>query len=80
MAIALTAHAEALLRLVAAQRGLPPEETIDLVISEASRDLQEAVAGIQRGMDDYAAGRWTSLEDYEAQVRQEKTHAKESTA
>lgn len=71
MVITLTPHSEALLRSVAAQRGLPPEEAIDLVLSEASQEFQEATAGIQRGMDDYAAGRWISLEDYEAQIRKE---------
>lgn len=77
MVITLNPHSEALLRSVAAQRGLPPEEAIDLVLSEASHEFQEAAAGIQRGMNDYAAGRWISLEDYEAQVRQETPHAKE---
>jgi predicted transcriptional regulator len=70
MILTLTPDTEARLLALAAQRGLPPEETIDALLAEA--DFNDAVAGIQRGMNDYAAGRWTSLEDYEAQIQAEK--------
>ena len=72
MTLTLTPDAEARLRSVAAQRGLPPEKTIDVLLAEADLDFQEAVVGIQRGMDDFAAGRWISLEDYEAQIQLEQ--------
>lgn len=68
MTLTLTPDTEARLRSVAAQRGLPPEQTIDVLLAEADTDFQQAVAGIQRSMDDFAAGRWISLEDYEAQL------------
>lgn len=67
MTLTLTPDTEARLRSVAAQRGLPPEKTIDILLAEADTDFQEAIAGIQRGMDDFAAGRWIPLNDYEAQ-------------
>ena len=66
MTLTLTPDAAARLRAVAFQRGLGPEETITRLITEADSDFNQAVAGIQRGMDDFAAGRWTSWEDYEA--------------
>ncbi len=72
MTLTLTPDTEARLRSVAAQRGLPPEKTIDVLLAEADTDFHEAIAGIQRGMDDFAAGRWISLEDYEAQIQAER--------
>ena len=66
MTLTLTPDAAARLRAMASRRGLGPEETITRLITEADSDFKQAVAGIQRGMDDFAAGRWTSLEDYEA--------------
>jgi predicted transcriptional regulator len=72
MTLTLTPDAEARLRSVAAQRGLPPEQTIDVLLAEADTDFQQAVAGIQRGIDDFAAGHWISLEDYEAQIQSEQ--------
>jgi len=38
------------------------------LLAEADTDFQQAVAGIQRGIDDFATSRWISLEDYEAQL------------
>ena len=66
MTLTLTPDTEAMLLTVAAQRGLAPESTLDVILAEVATDFEEAVAGIQRGMDDFAAGRWISLEDYEA--------------
>ncbi len=48
MTLTLTPDTEARLRSVAAQRGLPPEKTIDILLAEADTDFQEAIAGIQR--------------------------------
>ena len=75
MTLTLTPDTEALLQSVAAQYGLPPEKTIEVLLAEAQAaaetDHREAVVGIQRGMDDFAAGHWISLEDYEAQTQAE---------
>lgn len=68
MSLMLAPHTEARLRAVAKQRGLPPAEALDTVLAEAQTDFDEAVAGIRVGRQDFAAGRWVSLEDYEAQV------------
>lgn len=68
MTLTLTPDTEAMLLTVAAQRGLAPESTLDVILAEAATDFEEAVAGIQRGMHDFAAGRWMSLEDYEAKA------------
>lgn len=77
MTLTLTPDTEALLNSIAAQRGLPLEKTLKIVLAEAQAaaetDYREAAAGIQRGMDDFAAGRWVSLEDYEAQIQAEQT-------
>ena len=76
MTLTLTPDTEALLNTVAAQRGLPLEKTLEMVLAEAQAaaetEYREAVAGIQRGMDDFAAGRWISLEDYEARIQVEQ--------
>jgi len=68
MTLTLPPETEARLHSVAAQRGLPPEKTLDVLLVEADTNYYEAIAGIQRGMDDYTAGRWISLEDYEAEA------------
>ena len=79
MTLTLTPDTEARLHALAAQRGLAPEETIARLITEANADFNEAIAGIQRGMDDFAAGRWISMEDYDAQIEAEKpNHSKKS--
>lgn len=70
MTLTLTPGPEARLRALSAQRGLPPEETIVLLLAEA--DFNDAAAGIQRGMDDHAAGRWISLEDYDTRIEAQK--------
>jgi len=75
MILTLTPDTEARLHAVAAQRGLAPEETVARLITEADTDFNEAVAGIRRGMDDFAAGRWISMEDYDAQIEAEKAHS-----
>ena len=64
----LTSENEARLRIVAAQRGLAPEEALTALLTEAQKDFDAAVAGIRRGMADAEAGREISLEDYRAQI------------
>lgn len=69
MTITLTHGTEAMLLAVAAQRGLAPDEALNVLLAEAATDFEEAVAGIQRGMDDFAAGRWISLEEFTAKAQ-----------
>lgn len=82
MTLTLPPDTEARLRTVAAQRGLPPEETLDVILAEAEASLaqivmteeesQKVLAALLRSEEDYAAGRWLSLEDYEAQLKERR--------
>ncbi len=82
MTLTLPPATEARLRAVAAQRGLAPEETIDMLLAEAetspdqvsltASEQEEVLAALRASVEDYAAGRWVSLEDYEAQIQAEK--------
>ena len=69
MKLTLAPQTEARLRNVAAQRGLPPEIALDAVLAEAEGDFDSAAAEVRAGMDDFAAGRWVSLEAMEADSR-----------
>ena len=80
MTLTLTSDTEAMLLLVAAQRGLSPGEALNVLLAEAATDFEEAVAGIQRGMNDFAAGRWVSLEDHEAKGQTVRPIAKQDKA
>jgi len=77
MTLTLTQNAEESLLAVAAQRHLPPEEALEIVLSEAKAQFNEAVIGIQAGMADFDAGRWLSLEDVDArfEARRQARHA-----
>ena len=82
MTLTLTPGSEARLRALSAQRGLPPEETIDALLAEAevkpdqivltALEEEEVLAALKASVEDYAAGRWISLEDYETQIREEQ--------
>ena len=82
MTLTLTPGSEARLRALSAQRGLPPEETIDALLAEAEAkpnltvltalEETEVMASLKASVEDYAAGRWISLEDYEEQIREEQ--------
>ena len=71
MTLTLTPETEARLMAVAAQRGLPPVAALDAILTEAETDFNEAVAGIQRGIADAAAGREISLEEYRTRITAE---------
>ncbi len=72
MTLTFAPQTEARLQAVANQRGLSPEAALDAILAEAETEFSAAVAGIQRGMDNYDAGRWISLEDYEQQIRTQR--------
>jgi len=76
MTLTLSPDMENRLRSLAAQRGLPPEETFRALLTEAEAaaflnetQAQEILAQFKASREDYAAGRWISIEDYEAQVQ-----------
>lgn len=73
MTLTLTPDTEARLRSLAARRGQAPEAIVEALVQYASteeeRELQEAAAGIRAGLEDFAAGRWTALEELEAESR-----------
>ena len=72
MPLTLAPETEARLRSFAADRGQDPEETltalVDNALAAAEAEFSEAVAGIRAGMEDFAAGRWISLEELEARL------------
>ena len=79
MTLTLSPEKEARLRTVAVQRGLAPEEALevllDTALTDAEVDFQEASVGIRTGMEDFAAGRSVSLEEFEVQLAAERhTH------
>lgn len=82
MTLTLTPDAAERLRSVAAQRGQTPEEAISTLLTEAEEDFaplamseeeaQQILAALQKSEEDFAAGRWISLEDYKDQIQIEK--------
>lgn len=72
MPLTLSPEAEARVRAVADRSGLPADvmlsDLLEAALQEQEQEFQETVAGIQAGMDDYAAGRWTSLEDWRIEM------------
>lgn len=82
MTLTLTPDAAERLRSVAAQRGLTPEEAIDMLLAEAetspdqvsltASEQEQVLAALRASVEDYAAERWVSLEDYDAQIQAEK--------
>jgi len=71
MTLTLTPEAEAHLAAAAARRGLPPEDTLAQLLAEEdhrSAEWDAAVADVQSSLDDFAAGRSLSLEEYGAQA------------
>ncbi|MGI4788381.1 MAG: hypothetical protein ACRYFS_05970 [Janthinobacterium lividum] len=79
MTLTLNPHTEARLRSFAAQHSLPPEEAVVLLldVTDASGyynsvEAETITAELQASVEDYAAGHWISLEDYEAEVQAER--------
>jgi predicted transcriptional regulator len=58
----------------ATREGRDPETIAAHILAEAleweAQDRQDAIEGIQRGLDDYEAGRFRSLDEVTAEKRQ----------
>ena len=93
MTLILTPDIEARIRSVAEKSGQDPENALivllDRALTDAEADLaplvmgeeekQQVVAALQRSEEDYAAGRWISLEDYEARIAEKRKKRIEET-
>jgi predicted transcriptional regulator len=66
--VTLSPELEALLRDRAIQRGqdvsLVASELLVSVLEWEGQDSEEAIKGIQQGLDDFEAGRFRSLQDF----------------
>lgn len=66
--VTLSPELEALLLNKAAQRGqdvsLVASELLARVLEWEAQDLEEAVKGIQQGLDDFEAGQFRSFQDF----------------
>lgn len=71
--ITLTPEAEARLLQKAAQQGqdvsLVAAELLTTVLEWEAQETEEAVQGIQRGLDDFEAGRFRSFSDFASEQR-----------
>lgn len=71
--VTLSPELEALLRSRAAQRGqdvsLVASELLANVLAWEAQDMEEAVKGIQQGIDDFEAGRSRSFQDFAEEQR-----------
>lgn len=86
MTLTLTPDTESRGRSVAETRGLDPEDALIVLLNQAlaeaesdsativmsEEEAQQVLAALRKSEEDFAAGRWISLEDYEAQIRAEK--------
>ncbi|WP_026733508.1 hypothetical protein [Fischerella sp. PCC 9605] len=71
--ISLSPEVEARLREKAARQGqdvsLVAAELLASVLEWEAQDSQEAIEGIQRGLDDFEAGRFLSFDEFAEQQR-----------
>lgn len=71
--ISLSPEVEAKLREKAAQQGqdvsLIAAELLVRILEWESEDSEEAVAGIQRGLDDFEAGRFRAFQEFAEEQR-----------
>lgn len=71
--ITLNPQLEALLRSKAAQQGqdvnLIASQLLASVLELEAQDTQEAIQGIQQGLDDFEAGRYRSFDDFALEQR-----------
>ncbi len=71
--ISLSPEIEAQLRKKAAQQGqdvsIVAAELLANVLEWETQDSQEAIAGIQRGLDDFEAGRFRSFDEFAEEQR-----------
>jgi predicted transcriptional regulator len=82
LTITLPPEAEQELRERAAREGQTPETIAAAVLAEAlewtAQDSAEAVAGIQRGVDDFANGRCRPFQEFAEEQRQKYGLARRS--
>jgi predicted transcriptional regulator len=73
--LTLTPELEALLRGRADRQGqdvsLVASELLANVLAWEEQDFEEAVQGIQQGLDDFEAGRFRSFDDFAAEKRRQ---------
>ena len=71
--ISLSPEVEARLRKKAEQQGqdvsIVAAELLANVLEWETQDSQEAIAGIQRGLDDFEAGRFRSFDEFAEEQR-----------
>lgn len=70
----LSPELEAILQDIAARQGqdvsLVASELLASVLAWERQDLQEAIEGIQQGLDDFEKGRFRSFQDFAQEQRQ----------
>jgi hypothetical protein len=73
MTITISAELERMLKERAASEGKAPDAVAESLLLMAlewgGQDEAEAIEGIQRGLDDFAAGRFRSFSDFAAEQR-----------
>lgn len=84
MTITLTPDTEARVRSVAELSGQDPEGALIALLNQAlaeadyaaivmtEEESEQVSAALRRSEEDYAAGRWISLEDYEAKTKERR--------
>ena len=86
MTLVLSSEIEARVRSVAELSGQDPEDALIALLNQALADAeadlaplamsdeekQQVLTALQRSEEDYAAGRWISLEDYEAKIAEKR--------
>ena len=81
LTIELTPEAEVHLRAEAARQGQDPAVVAARVLAEAleaeAQDRAEAIEGIQRGLDDFDAGRFRHFSEFAAEQRRKHNLATE---
>lgn len=68
MTLTLTPENAEDLTVIAAQRGLSPDDALAQVLAEARAEFNDAVADVRASLEDFAAGRSVSLEEYRAEA------------
>jgi predicted transcriptional regulator len=84
MTLTLTHDTEIALRALAARHGQDPETVLKTLVTRAAaeeeQERQDTANGIRAGMEDFAAGRWVSLEDMEAESHAARSTPKQTPA
>ena len=84
MTVTLTPDTEARVRSVAEMSGQDPEDALIALLNQAlagadyaaivmtEEETEQVSAALRRSEEDYATGRWISLEDYEAKTKERR--------